>query len=76
MLSSAYLKYAEKQNDLISEGDLCYLLQGTLDSNREMLKENFFLLRKYSIELKREDLLKFFNWLEQRFKEFFGTGKK
>ncbi len=76
MLSPAYLKFVEKKNDLISEGDLCYLLQGTLDSDRVMLKENFSVLRNYAIELKREDLLVFFDWLEQRFKEFLGIEKK
>ena len=75
-LSPAYLKYIEKQNNLISEGDICYLLQGTLDSDRQMLKENLFLLRKYASELKRQDLLEFFNWLEQHFQEFFGIVEK
>ena len=76
MSSTAYLKYAEKQNDSISEGDLCYLLQGTLDSDRQMLKENLFLLRKYASELKRQYLLEFFNWLEQHFQEFLGIVEK
>jgi len=75
-LSQAYLKYVNKQNDLISEGDFCYLLQGTLDSDRAMLKENLSRLRKYASELKRGDLLEFFDWLKQHFKEFFDSGKK
>src|SRR3989338_6036701 len=61
-ISPTYKKYVEKQNDLISEGDLCYLLQCTLDSNRKMLQENFSLLRKHAVDLRREDLSEFFDW--------------
>ena len=75
-LSPAYLKHAEKKGHLISEGDICYLLQGTLDSDREMLKKNLFLLRNHASELKRGDLLEFFDWIEERFQEFFDSGKK
>ncbi len=74
MASSAYLKYVEKQNDSISEGDLCDMLQGTLNSDRKMLKENFFLLQKYARELKQKDLWAFFDWLEQRFNQFLDIG--
>ncbi|OGX27285.1 MAG: hypothetical protein A3D10_08655 [Omnitrophica WOR_2 bacterium RIFCSPHIGHO2_02_FULL_48_11] len=74
MSSTAYLKYIEKQNDSISEGDLCDMLQGTLNSDRKMLKENFFLLQKYAHELKQRNLLDFFNWLEQRFTQFLDIG--
>jgi len=76
MSSPAYLKYVEKENDSISEGDLCYLLQGTLDSDRQMLKENLFQLRDYASELKRQDLLEFFNWLERHFRTFLGIVEK
>ncbi len=76
MLSPAYLKYIEKKNDLISEGDLCYLLQGTLDSDRQMLKQNLFQLKDYASEFKRQDLLEFLNWLEQRFRAFLGIVEK
>jgi hypothetical protein len=68
--SPAYTKYLKQQFDLISEADLCYLLQGTLDSSRETLKENFFILKKFTEELKREEVLKFLSWLEERFKYF------
>ena len=74
MSSAAYLKYVEKQNDLISEGDLCDMLQGTLNSDRKMLKENFFLLQQYARELKQKNLWDFFNWIEQRFNQFLGIG--
>jgi len=68
--SPAYSKYMRGQFDSISESDLCYLLQGTLDSSRETLKENFVILKKFTEELKREEVLKFLSWLEERFKYF------
>lgn len=72
MSSAAYLKYIEKQNDSISDGDLCDMLQGTLNSDRKMLKENLFLLQKYARELKQKNLWDFFYWIEQRFNQFLG----
>jgi hypothetical protein len=68
--SPAYLKYVRGQCDSISEADLCYLLQGTLDSSRGNLKENFITLKNFAVELEREDISKFLNCLEIRFRNF------
>ncbi len=68
--SSAYLKYIDDQYDSISEAELCYLLQGTLDSSRQVLRENFAMLKNCAEELDRQDVLKFFHWLEEHFKKF------
>lgn len=68
--SSAYLKYVGGKFDSITEADLCYLLQGTLDSTRETLRENLVSLKKFAEELEREDILKVLCWLEERFKDF------
>lgn len=68
--SPAYSKYMSGKGESISEADFCYLLQGTLDSSREALRENLVSLKKFTEELEREDVIKFLNWLEQRFKNF------
>ena len=68
--SPAYKKYMSKNGESITEADFCYLLQCTLDSSRETLRENLVLLKKFTEELEREEILKFLNWLEQHFKNF------
>ena len=68
--SSAYKKYVKKQGEMITKSEFCYLLQGTLDSSRELLKENLLSLKKFSQELEREDITKFLDWLEGRFKNW------
>jgi len=72
MSSPAYIKYSRGQGDSITEADFCFLLQGTLDSLRETLKENLISLKKFTEELGRKDVLVFLNWLEHRFKNFLG----
>jgi len=74
--SPAYSKYMSGKGELISEADFCYLLQGTLDSPRETLRENFVLLKKFAEALEREDVLTFLSWLEQRFKYFLNNNSK
>lgn len=69
-LSHAYKKYDQGQNDTITEADLCFLLQGTLDSSKETLKENLKSLKNFAEELSRKDILDFLNWLEEHFKKF------
>ena len=69
--SPAYKKYLNAQKENISEADFCYLLQGTLDSSRETLKENLNSLKKFMNELEQDDILIFLNWIEDHFKNFF-----
>jgi len=68
--SAAYTKYISNQGDSISESELCYLLQGTLDSSRQVLRENFASLKKFAEEFERDDIARFLSWLECRFKKF------
>jgi len=68
--SPAYAKFTKREYESISESDVCYLLQGTLDSSRQILKQNLVSLKKFVDELEREDISKFLNWLEQHFKKF------
>lgn len=74
--SSAYLKYTKGEGESITEAEFCFLLQGTLDSSRESLKENFVSLRMFADELKRKDVMEFLNWLETRFKNFLNFNEK
>ena len=74
--SPAYNKYISNQGDSISESDLCYLLQGTLDSSRQVLKENLTSLKKFAKELEREKVVKFLCWLEIHFKSFLNINNK
>lgn len=71
--SPAYLKYANGQGDSITEGDFCFLLQGTLDSSRETLSKNLAVLKSFAGELQQGDILKFLDWLEDRFKDFLSS---
>jgi len=68
--SPAYSKYISGEGESISQSEFCYLLQGTLDSSRETLKENLVSLKRLTEELQQGDILEFLNWLEQRFKNF------
>ena len=68
--SPAYKKYMSGNSESVTEADFCYLLQGTLDSSRETLRENLVSLKMFTSELECEEVLKFLNWLEQHFKNF------
>jgi len=74
--SSAYLKYINGKFDSITEADFCYLLQGTLDSTRETLKENLASLKKFAEELERKDVLSVLFWLEEHFRDFLNNKMK
>jgi len=69
--SIAYKKYKQGEGDNITEVELCFLLQGTLDSSRALLKENLDVLRSYAQTLENEKILNFLNWAESNFKDFF-----
>lgn len=68
--SSAYDKFRNGQGHLISEAELCNLLQGTLDSDKKTLKNNLVSLKMFSEELGRDEIIRFLDWLEKQFKEF------
>ncbi len=68
--SPAYIKYTKGENDSITESDLCFLLQGTLDTSRDILRENFDSLKVFVEELERHDILEFLKWIEDHFGKF------
>ena len=69
--SSAFRKYNKGNKENISEADVCHLLQGTLDSSRDTLKENLISLKKLIIDLEQNDILIFINWIENNLSSFF-----
>lgn len=68
--SSAYKKFLEGNGNLITEGELCFLLQGTLDSEKDTLKKNLDLLEIFADELERKEITTFLEWIESHFKGF------
>ncbi len=68
--SYAYKKYIEGNSNLITEADFCFLLQGTLDSEKETLERNLGLLKMFADDLEGEEMLKFLDYIEKRFKSF------
>lgn len=74
--SPGYTKYKTGKGDSITEADVCFLLQATLDSSRETLRRNLDSLRTFAKELRRRDIGSFLNWLEQRFKNFLGVNRR
>ena len=68
--SSAYKKFLEENGNLITEGELCFLLQGTLDSEKDTLKKNLDLLKMFADELERKEITTFLEWIESHFKGF------
>lgn len=76
MTSPAYSKYISGEGESISQSEFCYLLQGTLDSSRETLRENLVSLKRLTGELQQGDILEFLNWLEQRFKNFLNDRRR
>jgi hypothetical protein len=72
--SQAYTKYIKGQGSLITESEVCNLLQGTLDSDRKLLKDNLSSLKLFSKELERDEISEFLNWLGNRFRIFLNKG--
>jgi hypothetical protein len=68
--SPAYLKYKKGDGRSISESEFCFLLQGTLDSSKEVLIGNLEALRRFAEELGNAELVKFADWLKCHFKHF------
>lgn len=65
--SSAFIKYKNGLSESITEAEFCFLLQGTLDSSKDVLRDNFLLLRQYAEELNRTDIKDFLDQLKIRF---------
>jgi hypothetical protein len=72
--SPAYLKFLQGKCDLVSEAECCQALQGTLDSNRQVLLDNLRQLRTIANDLEQSDVVEFLNWLDDRFGTFLSEG--
>jgi len=68
--SPAYLKFTSGKQETVTEADFCYLLQGTLDSSHEILRENLLSLKRVAEELQRPEIVGFLSWIENRFRYF------
>jgi len=68
--SPAYKKYKDGLGSSISEQEFCHLLQATLDSSKETIKENLKSLKLISEDHDQKELLGFLIWLEHKFKYF------
>ncbi|TKJ37572.1 hypothetical protein CEE37_13740 [candidate division LCP-89 bacterium B3_LCP] len=68
--SHAFTKYREGRAELITEADFCFFLQGTLDSSKEILRDNFIAIKRLSDELELEDISDFIVWIGQRFSSY------
>jgi len=68
--SAAFSKYKQGHEDQISESDIAFLLGGTLDSSRSLLRDNMEHAIAYTRELSRDDLVAFLDAMAQRFRSF------
>jgi len=68
--SSAYKKYIDDRTDLITESEFCYVLQGTLDSPKEILNENLLTLKTMAKDLDNQEIERFLYILESKFSKF------
>jgi len=72
--SPAYLKYVQGKRDLVSEAECCNALQGTLDSDRQVLLNNLHQLQTIANDLEQSDVVTFLNWLDNCFGTFLREG--
>jgi hypothetical protein len=70
----AFAKYSKGERDKISEAECCHVLQGTLDSDRRVLTDNLTKLSEMASGLLQEDVVRFMEWLGQRFARFLEKG--
>ncbi len=68
--SLAYRKYLEGQGSKITEAEFCYVLQGTLDTLKDTLRENLNSLKTIAEELQRNDVIDFLSLLQEQFSKF------
>jgi hypothetical protein len=68
--SPAYSKFKDKQQDSITEADLCYALQGTTSTPRSLLAANLYSLKSVAEEMGDNKLSVFLDWLQNRFSTY------
>jgi len=72
--SPAYVKYRKGERDKITASECCHVLQGTLDSNRRVLRDNLAKLRQMGADLEQKEVVTFMDWLGQRFARLLKEG--
>ena len=72
--SPACLKYVQGNRDVVSEAECCNALQGTLDSDRQVLLDNLRQLQTIANDLEQSDVAEFLSWLDNRFRPFLSEG--
>lgn len=70
----AFAKYSRGELDKVSDAECCHALQGTLDSERRVLRNNLTRLREIAVDLQQNDVVVFMEWLGKRFGRFLGMG--
>jgi len=70
----AFRKYLQKKETKVSEAECCHVLQGTLDSDKRILRDNLARLDEIARDLGQEDITKFLEWLRSRFACFLEGG--
>ena len=70
--SIAYLKFQDENRENISNAEICFMLQCTLDSAPETLSRNLKSLKLFTAELENKNLYDFLCWVEKQFNFLFG----
>ncbi|MBN2412817.1 hypothetical protein JXQ31_14100 [candidate division KSB1 bacterium] len=68
--SNAFQKFISGNKSNITEGDICILLQGTLDTPKDILKTNLKTLKSFASELQHKEITHFLDWLHDNFNYF------
>lgn len=70
--SIAFQKFTLATKQTITESEVCFALQGTLDSSPDVLRENFNAFVSYANEAEDAEVLDFLSWAANNFKAFLG----
>lgn len=71
IISPAYKKFIAGELDSITESDLCYVLQGTMNTDREILRSTYYTLKDIAEEMANGMMVVFLNKLKEKFPEYF-----
>jgi hypothetical protein len=71
----AFGKYSRGERDNVSEAECCHVLQGTLDTQRRILRNNLTQLREIAESLQQSEVVAFMDWLGLRFARFLEMGE-
>lgn len=70
---AAYLKWKKGQFDQIDDSDICNALQGTWSTPKVFLVNNMESLVTIAIDLRKSDVIAFFDFVKDKFKHFLYT---